>query len=224
MYNESILKNKGEKMRISKIFAGLFGIVGAVLLAGTAYLSITSLDAPTELVTPPPAALECCETMMEAIGRGDFAAAGDMMYGTPDLGADREASDEVGIMIWDAFLASISYEFIGDCYATESGIARDVAIETLDISSVTEGLKERAQTLLAQRVAEAEDIEQIYNENGEYREDFVMECLYDAATAAMQEDAENVRRELTLNLVYSNEQWWVMPEQTLISAISGGIA
>ena len=74
-----------------------------------------------------------------------------------------------------------------------------------------------------QRVAEAEDPGEVYDENNDYREDLVMEVLQTAAREALQSDAREISWEITLNLVYENGQWWIMPEQTLLEAISGGI-
>lgn len=211
-------------MKVSKWISGIFAVLGAGLAAGTVWVSLTFLHAPPVLLTRPEAASERVEAMMEAVCAGDYAAAGDMMYGQPDMGAGRAPDSEVGALIWDAFQESLSYEFTGECYATDSGVARDVTISALDISSVTEHLKERSQTLLTQRVAEAEDVEEIYGADNEYREDFVMKVLYDAAVQALEEDARYKEWEVTLNLTYQQGQWWVIPGQALLEAISGGIA
>lgn len=211
-------------MKISKFFAGIFGTLGAALAVGTVVLSLRSLNVSPVLLTKPEAAEKQAQAMMEAICDGDFTGAGNLMYGTPDLGAGRAPADEAGVLIWDAFLDSLRYEFTGDCYATDAGVARDVTIESLDVSSVTAALKERSQTLLAQRVAEAEDVGQIYDENGEYREDFVMEVLNDAVYQALEEDGTYVSRQVTLNLIYQEGQWWIAPDSALLEAISGGIA
>lgn len=211
-------------MKFSKLFAGIFGVLGLLLAVGTVLLSLKSLDAAPMLVSAPQGAAERSEGMMEAVCGGDYVAAGGFLLGGPDLGAGREAADETGRRIWGAFLLSLHYEFTGDCYATDSGVARNVTMEYLDVSSVTGGVKERARVLLEQRVAQAEDVEQIYDESGEYREDFVMEVLEEAVTQALAEDAQLVSREFTMNLIWQDDQWWILPEQELLSAISGGIA
>jgi ribosomal 50S subunit-recycling heat shock protein len=40
---------------------------------------------------------------------------------------------------------------------------------------------------------------------------------------ALKEDAKTITTELTLNLSYQNEQWWIAADRTLLDAISGGI-
>ena len=41
---------------------------------------------------------------------------------------------------------------------------------------------------------------------------------------ALEEDAKTTQQQLTVNLVYKQGRWWVVADQTLLSAISGGIA
>lgn len=211
-------------MKLSKFFSLIFALLGMALATVAVVVTFRSLDAAPVLLSYSGEAEVQAEALMDAICEGDFSAAGAQMYGQPDLGVDRQPADTVGVLIWDAFVDSLAYEFHGNCYATDAGVARDVTITCLDISSVTDTLGERSRSLLAQRVAEAEDVEQIYDENGEYREDFVMEVLYDAAVQALKEDAVYETQDVTLNLTYQQDRWWVLPSQPLIAAISGGIA
>lgn len=211
-------------MKISKFFSGIFGLLGILLLAAAVLVSLSALQASPVLLDAPEAALARSEAMMEAVAQGDFTQAGQLMLGQPNLGADREPADPVGKMIWELFVGSIRYEFTGDCYATDSGIARDAVIETLDISSVTASLRDRSQKLLNQRVSQAEDVSQIYDEKGDYREDFVMEVLQEAVSQSLAEDAVYTQRQVTMNLRYQDGQWWVLPEQPLLTAIFGSIA
>jgi hypothetical protein len=129
----------------------------------------------------------------------------------------------VGVLIWEAFCDSMRYELVGECYATEDGLAQNVVFSCIDITSVTETLKDRSQDLLEQRVEEAEDLEEVYDEDLQYREDFVMDVLYDAAVAALKEDAQTITAELTVNMAYQNGQWWIIADKALLDAISGGV-
>jgi hypothetical protein len=91
------------------------------------------------------------------------------------------------------------------------------------MTSITETLRSRSQAMLAQRVAEAEDTSEVYNEKNEYREDVVMEILFAAAEDALAEDARTVTVPLTVNLKYRDGQWWIVADTALLDAISGGI-
>ncbi len=215
--------DRGEGMKIARFFAVVFGAIGSLLMVGTVVLSLISLDSPVQLAEVPAAAAECSREVMDAVASGDFTAASRQMYGQPDLGADREPADEMGGMVWDAFVDSISYEFAGECYATDSGIARDATITTMDISSVTENLTARAHALLTERVETAEDMSELYDEENNFREDLVELVLWQAMMEALAEDAQTVTYDVTLKLTYQDGQWWAVPDQTLLQALTGGV-
>lgn len=211
-------------MKIARFFGVIFGLLGTALMLGSVVLCLSSLNKPAELLETPAAAVECAEEMMEAIAAGDYASAAKVMYGQPDLGVDREPSDTLGVMIWDAFLDSISYEFKGECYATDTGIAWDATVTALDIPSVTGSLNTRVHTLMTQRMENAADMAELYDEENNFREDLVEEVLSQAVVQALAEDGQLVTRDVTLNLICRDGQWWAVPDQALLQAISGGAA
>lgn len=211
-------------MKSGKIVSSLFGLLGTVLAVGTVALSLWARNAEPVLVSTPEGAVETAEAMLDAVCRGDYEAAGSLMQGNPDLGADRQPADAVGVLLWDAYVGSMEYSLSGSCYATDSGVAQNVAWTSLDLSGFTELLGTEAQTLLTQRVENTQDPDQVYDENGEYRTDFVMEVLLDAAEQILRNDPEYTTRMITLKLVYEQGQWRVVPEAALLAAISGDIA
>ena len=204
-------------MKTARFFACIFGILGTVLMAFSIGLCLLSLDKEAELKAVPAEAAACAETLMQAIDAGDYAAAAGVLYGQPDLGADREPANEAGVMIWDAFRDSISCEFAGEWYVTDAGIARDVVITSMDIASVT-------HAIMTAKVEAATDMAELYDENNGFREDLVEAVLSEAVVRAMAEDAETVTREVTLTLIQRDGRWWVVPEDGLLQAISGGLA
>ena len=127
------------------------------------------------------------------------------------------------MILWDALLDTMEYDLTGQCYTTDMGLAQDLTFTYLDPTSVTANLRTRSQTLLEQRVAEAEDVAEIYDENNNYREDFVMDILFEAAQDALREDSKTVTVVLTVNLKYQDGQWWIIADTNLLDAISGGV-
>lgn len=208
---------------IRGIFSLLLSAIGLCAAAAAVFLSMEFMDAKPMLLTPPDVARSKVIMLMNAVADGDYEEASQAIYGTPNLGVDREAADPLGVLIWDAFESSISYELLGECYTTEQGLAQDISVTCLDVGSVTEHLQERSQAMLEQRVADAYDVSDIYDENNEYREDFVMDVLYEAVVDALEEDARQMTVELTVNLGYQDGKWWVIGDEALMNAISGGI-
>lgn len=214
-------------MKVWKILCGiagwLLGIAGVVLMVGSVGLALKSLDAPVKLAGVPQEAMECSEKLMEAVAEGDYQAAEGLLYGQPNLGVEGLPEDELGKKVWQKFLDSITYEFTSDCYATDSGISRDAVITTLDIYAAAPGLQERIQSELQRRVAEAEDMTQLYDENNNFREEMVAEIYSQAVEEAVKENTPSVRHEITMNLIHRDGQWWVVPDQALLEAISGNM-
>lgn len=211
-------------MKRINMIAAAFGAAGLALAVCAVVLSLRVLHAPPVLVSVPEDARVATADLMYALSQGRFEDAEEYLYGQPELGMDRPAADDVGQLIWDAFVKSVDYEFSGDFYATDSGLARDVTITTLELGSVTGTLKERSEVLLEKRVQSAENVSDVYDENNEYREDFVMTVLFDAAYQSLEEDAKFITRDVTLNLVFHQGKWCIRPSQDLIAAISGGTA
>lgn len=209
-------------MKIYKVLALVFAVLALCAAAAGVYLSLRYMNAEPVLVQAPEEARQRAVALMDAVCAGDYDNVSIQLYGQPELGLDREPGDTVGKLFWDALEDSRSYSVVRDCYATGDGIAMDVVLESMDMDSVTKNLRQRAQTLLEQRVAQAEDTSEIYAEGGEYREDFVMEVLEDAAREALEEDAVSIRWELTLYFIYDEGRWWIRPDGALLTAISGG--
>ena len=210
-------------MRFSKIIGALFGVAGVCAAVLCVSLAFQNVNASPVMVEQPESAREQVEVLMEAVSNNDYAAASAVLNGNPVFGADREPADAVGGLIWNAFCESLQYELVGDLYATDSGVAQNITVTALDMASVTEHLKERSEKLLEARVAAAENPDDVYDENNEYREDFVMQVLYDAAVQALKEDAKTVTGEVTINMIFENGQWWIIADSALLNTITGGV-
>lgn len=211
-------------MKIYKILAAFFALLALGSAGAGVYLALENISAGPVLVQTPEEAGQQAEQMLEALCRGDYEGVSTRLYGQPKLGLDREPGDAVGKLFWEILEKSRSYTVLRDCYATDEGLAMDVVLESLDMDGITEDLRSRAQELLEQRVAQAEDADQIYREGGEYREDFVMDILNDAAQDVLGQNLATARWELTLQFIYEQGQWWVRPDDALLTAISSGTA
>lgn len=211
-------------MRLTKLTARIFAVVGGVLMLGAVVICLFSLDAPAQMLGMPKAAMACAEEVMQDLSRGDYTAASKLMYGQPDLGVGTPSRDAVSAMVWDAFVERFSYEFVGVCYAEGNGIFRDVSITTLDIPAMTEDLTTRAKALLAKRQAGAEDPESLYDTQGRLRADVAEQILQEAMQEALKENGQTVTRDVTLKLIHRDGQWWVSADAALLDAISGGLA
>ena len=195
----------------------------AVVLAVSALLiCLTQRNAAPKLFGKAEGAEKCARGMMECISRGDYAGASAYLYGTPSLGIGDQRETPAAECVWDAFVSSMECRSRGSCYATDAGVAMDFTVSGLDIPSLTQELKQRSATVLEARVEAAEDMSQVYDSNQQYREDFAQSVLEEAAREAVAAVGP-VENAVTVQLVYEGNQWWVVPDGALMTAISGGI-
>lgn len=210
-------------MNVSKFFSAFFAFLSVLIILATLILTFSSLDAPVRLIGSAAEAENCTKACMDAIARGDYDTAGSMMLGTPALQSEVEPENALSALLWDAYRSSITYEFAGECSATDSGLTRTVTITALDIPGVMQVLKERSESLLKQQASET-DTDAVLDENDQYREEFAMDVLCDGATAILEEGSHTTSWEITLNLVHQDGQWWILPEQALMDILAGGMS
>lgn len=195
----------------------------AVVLAVSALLiCLTQRNAAPKLFGKAEGAEKCARGMMECISRGDYAGASAYLYGTPSLGIGDQRETPAAECVWDAFVSSMECRSRGSCYATDAGVAMDFTVSGLDIPSLTQELKQRSAAVLEARVEAAENMSQVYDSNQQYREDFIQSVLEEAAREAVAA-VSPVENAVTVQLVYEGNQWWVVPDSALMTAISGGI-
>lgn len=211
-------------MKIARFFAGIFAVIGSLLLVGSVGLCLFSLNAPARIEEIPEGALLCAEAVSDSIDSRDYAALEDCLYGQPELGLSGEPQEELTRMVWELAQENLCISWQGDCYMKDAAVCRDAVVTYLETASVTEGIPARAYALLTQRVEEATDMEQLYDETGEFREELMDEILKTAVTQACQEDAKTSTVEVSLEFVHRDGQWWAVPEQALMMALSGGLA
>lgn len=202
---------------LSKVFA--FAAAGLILAAVAGYNLYG--NTPLMLLTPMDHPEKQTQTLMEAVCKGDYSAAEDVLYGHPKLVWNPDQASQLGSVLWDAFDDSISYEFSGGCYATSSGIFRDVTVTALDIPALIPRIQARFQQLLPQRSTEYQKLSDVLDENGNYHESFVMGVLLEAAEQVLQEGNSFSSWSLTLELVRQDGRWLVVPSQQLVSIMSG---
>lgn len=210
-------------MKIAKFFSGIFGALGMILLVGSIILCLFSLNAPVRVNEMPKAAEACAEAFGQAINEKNYAAAQSCIYGSPELGLTGEPEEELSRLVWDVVRMNLEFSWQGECYMQEAAFCRDASVAYLDVSAMMENLQTRAHSLLTQRVEAATDMDELYDETGEFRKDLVDQVLKAAVTQCIMEDARRVTSDVTVQLVNRDGQWWIIPDTALLTALSGGL-
>ena len=111
---------------VAKTIGVMLALVGIVIGCFTVKLCFNNLNSLPVLLMPVQEAIDTANLLMESVATGDYNTAGSLILGQPKLGVDRDPADVAGQLIWDAYAASYEYEMIGECYATDSGMAQNV--------------------------------------------------------------------------------------------------
>lgn len=199
----------------------LWSIAGAILSLCTLAAVIYGINSTPKVLVDSEALAASAEQVLECARSGDYDALSQLLYGTPDLGACPEKAENAESMIWYAFLDSIDYQVSQECYASGSGVALDIRIRCLDISAVTASLQAIAPELLLQTAQQEEDI---YDEQNNYRESFISEVLCAATAQVLAEEPQLLDRELTLTFTRSDGRWQVVPTESLLQLLSGYVS
>lgn len=208
-------------MKLAKWLSLFFAVLAVALIMVTAVAFVRFYQKPPMIQTPVEAAEIRTETLMEAICRGDYAAAGESLYGSPELQWDPDTASELGALLWEAYSGTMSYEFSGPCYANGSGIYRDVTVTALDIPALCQRIEERFQVLMEPYLAEAQYDSEAFDENGVLRQDFAAGKLRKAAEQVLLLRNSYASHPVTLEVVYQNGQWWVVPSRALTDIVAG---
>ena len=208
-------------MKIARFFAYVFACIGILLLIGSMGFFLLNRNADVRVLELPREAVSCSEDFARALNDGDLETAAQYVYGQPDLGVGTVPENPESALLWEAFVNSISFEFPGNCYMEQNTLLRRGSITTLDVSSVTGKLRESVQSLLDQRIASAQSLEEIYDAQNQFREDLVTQILDQALQQALAQDGQTVTREVTLKLVNRDGRWWVVPDQNLLQILTG---
>ena len=210
-------------MKLEKYLSAIFAAMAVALIVATAIGYASFHQTPPMIQTPQEEAEVRAELLMEALCQGDYSAAGESLYGSPELQWNPGTASELGALLWQAYSNSMSYEFSGPCYATGKGIFRDVTVTVLDIPALCLKIGERFQALMEPYLAEARYDSEAFDENGVLRQDFSAGKLRKATEQVLLLRNSYATYQITLELVYQNGQWWVMPKQNLIDIVAGAM-
>lgn len=164
------------------------------------------------------------EFLEKALG-GDTQGAEAMLYAGSSLGLSGAPEDAVGRLLYDALQDSFSFETAGAVSVSGTNASAEFIVTYLDLPAITAQQQPLTEARLARYMEEAERAEDVQNEDGSYREDVAMAAL-EEVTAQLLEKAEDcyVQARLTINLVYSNDQWMIIADEALFRILAGNTA
>lgn len=182
-----------------------------------------AMDAEPYIEGGAEAATATLEHFLSCLEAKDFSGAYGDMANYATLGLETAPTDPIARMYWDALLASWHFEAAGDGRMQGTRYDRRVTVRSLDLEAISAEIGRRVQEILAEKVENAYLKSEVYDENGDYRED----VAYDALTAATEEVLSDAgayaeTQECSLSLSYTGSRWQVEVTPAFISALTAG--
>lgn len=196
----------------------------AFVLGGlTVFTAITAPARGTLVVDMDPEAENAARGLMEALVQGNLEAAGGYILGTPQFTVPDQSAQSAEGLLWQYYYDGLSYTLDGGLYPGTRGLSQNVTVTLPDLKAVTERMGVLAPEILTERIQAADSMDEVYDDQGGYRQDVTEGVILKAAKKAMEGPVEIRQQTLTLSLCYVNGSWWVRPDQRLLDLLSGGL-
>ena len=184
-----------------------------------------AVDAEPYIEDGATAATATLEHFLSALEAKDFAGAYGDMYNYASLGLEDAPEDPLARMYWDALLAAWHFDAAGEGQMQGTRYDRRVTVRSLDFDAVSAEIGRRVQAILTEKVENARLRSEVYDEDGNYKEELAYEALT-AATAEVLSDTAPYAytQECSLSLYYTGDRWQVEVTPAFISALTAGAA
>lgn len=209
-------------MKKRRILAAFFGILAAAGAAVTLILALTAPGRQTVMLREDPRIMTCAQSFLDKLCGMDLEGASAELLGEPELKMDSD-QDGVEKILWDRYWGGLEGNLDGEPYAQGSFLTVNAQITYPDMDAVIRQMGELTQTLLQQRVDEAENISEVYDMDGGYRQEILDEVLIQAARTAVEQTTAVREKSIALKLAYDGENWKIVPGKELRSLLSGDL-
>ena len=209
-------------MKKRRILAAFFGILAAAGAAVTLMLALTARGRQTMMLKEDPRVMTCAQNFLDKLCDMDLEGASAELLGAPELNM---VSDQDGVkkILWDRYWGGLEVTLEGKPYAQGSFLTVNARITYPDMDAVIRQMGGLTQTRLRQRVDEAENVSEVYNTDGGYRQEILDEVLVQAARTAAEQTTAVCEKSIALKLAYDGEDWKIIPGKELRSLLSGDL-
>lgn len=201
-----------------------WAIAGIALACIAMLLSIIGSAVGTMVAKPTGDPQQVAVNFMDAVVSGDYDSAYSHLKGYSSLGLENQPSDELGALMYDALKQSYSYQISGSYLVDQLQARQQIQFSYLNLPAMSDDIKE--QTLVElEKVVKRHSKSELYDENNNYYPEITDEA-YSAAVKSVLNHAEDYYESagIQLQLEYSDGNWWVIPAEGLLKALSGGTA
>lgn len=200
----------------------LLGAAALITACAALLLCLSALGSPPLYLSAKGSAEEVSALFMDSLCAGDYDRAA--AYCSTALPEENAPADDDAAMIYAALRESLAWEQAGEVQQKGFRAMVPVRLHHLDMTTLTEGLKEEVNAILAVYVEQAASAADIYNDDGSYRDEVVMRAWNEALeTRLSRKDDYMTSTLLPLYLSAGDGSWKAAADEALLRALSGGL-
>lgn len=196
-------------------------LLGAVLIAVVLVLTASAKPVIIGAVSDPD---DTVEQFFDGLCAGEYEKCDQLLYGYSSLGLDSEPQTDIGAVLLDAVTDSLSWESRSECTVDGLEAECEVDITHIDTQALAEAVREQAGRKLELFASEAVSNDELYNEDGSYREDVIMRLLAQALDDTLASGTDyRITTSIRVSLHYIGGQWRIELSDELIAAVTGNL-
>ena len=211
-------------MNKSKSILRITYIVAVAAVVLLFFVVSGNLGAPAKSLTGTGDPQETVSAFFDALHKADYETVNGILGNCTLVNTDMSQQSEVNRKLFSALSDSISSRFAGDCRVDGLNAVQTVQVTYFDISSSAAQLNTLTKEQLDLMLSEVDNASELYDENGEYRHDVVMQ-VFEQAVVIMLENVNDyyVTREFDINLFYEDDNWYIEPSEDILGCMIGGM-
>ena len=208
-----IRKIIGALVILAALAAACFGVAVCVHAMNTEPYIEDGEDGPTATL----------DRFLACMNARDWEGAYAYLYNYSSLGLENPPTDEMSRMYWDARMDVLDIRLAEGSETHGMRLDRTVTVRCLDTDAMAEEIGRRVQAILTEKVENAYLKSDVYDENGQYREEIALQALNDATADVLSDTAPyTFTQTCGLSLCFSEGRWLVEVSPAFISALTGG--
>ena len=206
---------------IRVILALVITHLAVLLIAGAAFVCLQPERVP--LILSDDAPENTLSAFFTALKAQDWEAASECVSDSSSFSPGTELSDDYSRRFWQAQRGSWEFEITGDFVAEGRDLTRTVKVTSLQFKNAEAFIRDSVQSGLAASVEAAVLKSEVYDENGDYREDLVRGYLDKAVAEYLRRPSEEAAVcEVKVRMSHGEDGWKIDPDKSLVEALTGG--
>ena len=210
------MKRNGHK--IASITFSALGLLSMLVAVAAIFWG---MQAEPVILQEPEKARQCTEGFVNAINAGDLTAATDFFPDPATLGEVAADADPVVAFVWDAHCAQLSAKAVSGLYTTPKGLSIDLELTSMNVDNAVEEIGALAVEHMQECVANASDMAEVYDDNGQFHPELVDDILQQTALEFLAQDLPVETASITIHLTQLDGNWKIVPDAALINILSG---